>query len=240
MKSLLKDKKNEDISKLFDDISHQYDFLNHFLSFGVDKHWRKKLIKMIRREGSLSILDVATGTADLAIYSSLYIPGSHITGIDISEKMLEVGRQKIMHLNLKKQIELIAIPAEKLTFDDNSFDVAMVAFGVRNFECLECGLREMLRVIKPGNKFFILEFSKPKGPFGFVYRFYFKYILPTMGRIVSKNKDAYTYLHDSVLDFPQGDDFIKIMESCGSVSTSQKRLSGGIATIYIGQKQKNN
>lgn len=238
MKSLLKDKKNEDISKLFDEISHQYDFLNHFLSFGVDKLWRKKLIKLIRKEGVVNILDVATGTADLAIYSSLYISGSHITGVDISEKMLEVGRQKIIKLNLQRQIDLLAIPAEKLTFEDNSFDVAMVAFGVRNFECLESGLKEMLRVIKPGKKFFILEFSKPQGLFGFIYQFYFKYILPALGRMISRNKDAYTYLHDSVLDFPQGNDFLKIMETCGSTNNFRIRLSGGIATIYVGQKQK--
>jgi demethylmenaquinone methyltransferase / 2-methoxy-6-polyprenyl-1,4-benzoquinol methylase len=239
MKSFLKDKKNEDISRLFDDISHQYDFLNHFLSFGVDKHWRKKLIKMILLEGAIDILDVATGTADLAIYSSKYIPGSHITGIDISEKMLEIGRKKISHLNLEKQINLVYGPAEKLTFGDNSFDAAMVAFGVRNFENLIIGLEEILRVIKPGHKFFILEFSKPGGPFGLVFQFYFKFILPFLGRMVSRNKDAYNYLHDSVLDFPQGDDFLKIMETCGSNHNIQKRLSGGIATIYIGQKRKN-
>lgn len=240
MKSLLKEKKNEDIGKLFDDISHQYDFLNHFLSFGVDKHWRRKLIKMIRREGAVTILDVATGTADLAIYSSRYIAGSHITGIDISEKMLAVGREKILRMNLARHIDLVKGSAEKLTFKDNTFDVAMVAFGVRNFESLDSGLKEMLRVIKPGNKFFILEFSKPQGPFGFIYRFYFKYVLPALGRMVSRNKDAYTYLHDSVLDFPQGDDFLKIMTNCGSIHNAQKRLSGGIATIYIGQKQKIN
>ena len=238
MKSLLQDKKNEDISKLFDDISRQYDFLNHFLSFGVDKLWRRKLIKMIRREGAKNILDVATGTADLAIYSTRFIPNSHITGIDISEKMLEVGREKIARLDLAKQIDLMPSPAEKLTFGDDTFDSAMVAFGVRNFECLDCGLKEMLRVIKPGNKFFILEFSRPKGPFGIIFRFYFKNILPFFGRIVSRNKEAYTYLHDSVLDFPEGNDFLTIMKDCGSISNSQIRLSGGIATIYIGQKQK--
>jgi demethylmenaquinone methyltransferase / 2-methoxy-6-polyprenyl-1,4-benzoquinol methylase len=224
---------------LFDDISRQYDFLNHFLSFGVDKLWRKKMIKMILREGAIDILDVATGTADLAIYSSRYIPGSHITGIDISEKMLEVGREKILRLNLEKKINLVNSPAEKLPFGDNSFDAAMVAFGVRNFENLIKGLEEMLRVIKPGNKFYILEFSKPRGLFGMVFKFYFKFILPFLGRLVSRNKDAYAYLHDSVMDFPQGDDFLKIMETSGSIHNIQKRLSGGIATIYIGQKQKN-
>jgi demethylmenaquinone methyltransferase/2-methoxy-6-polyprenyl-1,4-benzoquinol methylase len=238
MRSQLQEKKNEDISKLFDEISHQYDFLNHFLSFGVDKLWRKKLIKLIRKEGAKEILDVATGTADLAIYSSRLIPDSYITGIDISEKMLAVGMEKILHLDLKKQIELLQLPAEKLSFEDNSFDAAMVAFGVRNFESLESGLKEMLRVIKPGKKFFILEFSKPGGPFGLVYRFYFKFILPFLGRMVSGNKVAYTYLHDSVMGFPEGASFLGIMEACGSINSYQIRLSGGIATIYIGQKQK--
>jgi demethylmenaquinone methyltransferase/2-methoxy-6-polyprenyl-1,4-benzoquinol methylase len=238
MESLLKDKKNEDISRLFDEISHQYDFLNHFLSFGVDQYWRKKLIKMIRSENALSILDVATGTADLAIYSSRLIPGAKITGIDISEKMLEIGRTKVLNKKLDKQIELLLMPAEKIILEDNTFDTSMVAFGVRNFESLSSGLKEMLRVVKPGKKFFILEFSKPKGLFSLLYLFYFKLILPLFGRLVSKHKNAYTYLRDSVLDFPEGNDFLKIMEDCGSINNSQKRLSGGITTIYIGQKKK--
>jgi demethylmenaquinone methyltransferase / 2-methoxy-6-polyprenyl-1,4-benzoquinol methylase len=238
MKSLLQDKKNEDISKLFDEISHQYDFLNHFLSFGVDKFWRKKLIRMIRSEGVLSVLDVATGTADLAIYSSQYIDDAKITGIDISEKMLEIGRNKVHLKHLDNKIELLLMPAEKISFKDNTFDTSMVAFGVRNFESLSGGLKEMLRVIKPGKKFFILEFSKPKGLFSLLYLFYFKLLLPLFGRMVSKHKNAYSYLRDSVLGFPEGNDFLKIMDECGSINNTQKRLSGGIATIYIGQKQK--
>lgn len=240
MNSLLKDKKNEDVSKLFDEISPQYDFLNHFLSAGIDKLWRKKLIKLIHKEGALTIIDVATGTADLAIYSSLNIPGSSITGIDISEKMLEIGRKKVNKLNKSGQIVLMKCPAEKIPFEDNSYDTAMVAFGVRNFENLEGGLKEMLRVIKPERKFFILEFSKPKGLFRFIYLFYFKLILPLFGRLVSKHKMAYSYLRDSVLDFPEGNDFINILDACGSTNNKQLRLSGGIATIYIGQKQKSN
>jgi demethylmenaquinone methyltransferase / 2-methoxy-6-polyprenyl-1,4-benzoquinol methylase len=238
MNSLLQEKKNEDISKMFDEISPQYDFLNHFLSFGIDKLWRKKLIKMLRKEGATKILDVATGTVDLAIYSSRFIPDSHITGIDISAKMLEVGRQKVNRLDLSKQIELMQMPAERMTFEDNTFDGAMVAFGVRNFESLEGGLNEMLRVLKPETRFFILEFSKPGGAFGQVFKFYFKFILPFIGRLVSRNKVAYAYLFDSVMDFPQGDKFLKIMEKCGSSQNVHKRLSGGIATIYIGQKKK--
>ena len=238
MESLLKDKKNEDISRLFDEISQQYDFLNHFLSFGIDKLWRKRLIKMIRAEGALSILDVATGTADLAIYSSKFINGADITGIDISEKMLEIGRAKVLYRHLEKQINLMRMPAEKMQLGDNTFDTAMVAFGVRNFEDLTGGLKEMLRVIKPGHQFFILEFSKPRGPFSLVYLFYFRLLLPLFGRLVSKHKEAYSYLRDSVLSFPEGDDFLKIMASAGSTTNIQKRLSGGIATIYIGRKEK--
>ena len=192
---------------------------------------------MIRDEQAVNILDVATGTADLAIYSASLIPGSHITGIDISEKMLDIGCDKVEHLKLEKQITLSLMPAEKITFADNTYDAAMVAFGVRNFENLSSGLQEMLRVIKPGKKIFILEFSKPQGLFRFVYLFYFKLILPLFGRMVSKNKIAYAYLRDSVLGFPEGDDFLKIMEQCGSKQNTQIRLSGGIATIYIGEKQ---
>ena len=238
MDPLLKEKKNEDIGKLFDDISPQYDFLNHFLSFGIDKLWRKKLINLIHKERAEVILDVATGTADLAIYSSKHIPEAKITGIDISEKMLEVGSKKVLYHNLSEQISLLQMPAEKISLADNAFDTAMVAFGVRNFEDLTMGLKEMLRVIKPGKKIFILEFSKPKGPFRLLYWFYFTLILPLFGRIISGNKKAYAYLRDSVLGFPEGNDFIKIMENSGSVNNSQIRLSGGIATIYIGQKQK--
>ncbi len=236
MENELKDKKNEDVSRLFDEISHKYDFLNHFLSFGIDRSWRKKMIKLIRKEQPLEILDVATGTADLAIYAALYINNSHIRGIDISKKMLEIGERKTGYLNLRKQIELIHIPAEKMTFGDSTFDAAMVAFGVRNFECLECGIGEMLRVIKPGKKVFILEFSKPRGLFKPLYMFYFKVLLPLFGRLISKNRSAYSYLRDSVIEFPDDKDFLKILEKCGCSNASQKRLSGGIATIYVGQK----
>ena len=236
MEHLLEQKKNEDVSKLFDEISPKYDFLNHFLSFGIDKIWRKKLIKLVRNEQPSRILDVATGTADLAIYAALYIENAHISGIDISKKMLEVGEHKIKHLNLQQRIELIQVPAEKITFPDNTFDAAMVAFGVRNFEYLEGGISEMLRIIKPGKRIFILEFSKPRGVMKPLYMFYFKVMLPLFGRIISRNKLAYSYLRDSVIEFPHDKAFLDIMQRCGCTNTYQRRLTGGIATIYVGQK----
>ncbi len=236
MEHLLEQKKNEDVSKLFDEISPKYDFLNHFLSFGIDKIWRKKLIKLVRNEQPSRILDVATGTADLAIYAARYIENTHISGIDISKKMLEVGEQKIKLLNLHPRIELIQVPAEKITFPDNTFDAAMVAFGVRNFEYLEGGISEMLRIIKPGKRIFILEFSKPRGVMKPLYMFYFKVMLPLFGRIISRNKLAYSYLRDSVIEFPHDKAFLDIMQRCGCTNTYQRRLTGGIATIYVGQK----
>ncbi len=238
MDPLLKDKKNEDIAKMFDDIAPGYDFLNHFLSFNIDKCWRKKLIKLMKQKEPVSILDVATGTADLAIMAADKIPGGHITGVDISEKMLEIGRLKIQKLNLEKKINLLAASAEKLPFSDNSFDTDMAAFGVRNFQDVKAGLKEMIRVIKPGKKIFILEFSKPRGFFKLIYSIYFRLYLPVAGRIISGNRSAYRYLHDSVAGFPEGQAFLDIMQRSGFCNCRQIRLSGGIATIYIGEKQK--
>ena len=239
MDSLLKNKKNEDIGKMFDDIAPRYDFLNHFLSFNIDKCWRYKLIKLVKKENPLEVLDVATGTADLSIMAAQKIPGSHFTGVDISEKMLEIGRKKISRYGLEKSIELRSGAAENLPFADNSFDNAMVAFGVRNFQDLNSGLKEMLRVIKPGKKIFILEFSQPRGFFKLVYHLYFKLYLPFAGWIISGNKTAYKYLHESVVGFPYGVSFLNIMEQSGFCNMQQRRLSGGISTIYIGEKQKN-
>lgn len=239
MDSLLKNKKNEDIGKMFDDIAPKYDFLNHFLSFNIDKCWRKKIIRLLMLENPQTVLDVATGTADLSIMAARKIPGSHFTGVDISEKMIERGRKKISRHKLEKNIELRSGAAENLPFPDNSFDNAMVAFGVRNFQDLNSGLKEMLRVIKPGKKIFILEFSQPRGFFKLVYHIYFKLYLPVAGWIISGNKAAYKYLHESVLGFPEGASFLNIMEQAGFCNLRQWRLSGGISTIYVGEKQKN-
>jgi len=239
MDSLLKNKRNEDIGKMFDDIAPKYDFLNHFLSFNIDKCWRKKIIRLVKDESPHTVLDVATGTADLSIMAARKIPGSHFTGVDISEKMLELGRKKICRHKLEKRIELRSGAAENLPFADNSFDNVMVAFGVRNFQDLNSGLKEMLRVIKPGKKIFILEFSQPRGFFKLVYHLYFKLYLPVAGWIISGNKAAYKYLHESVLGFPEGASFLNIMEQVGYCNLQQWRLSGGISTIYVGEKQKN-
>ena len=239
MDSLLKSKKNEDIGKMFDDIAPRYDFLNHFLSFNIDKRWRKKIIRLVKDENPHTVLDVATGTADLSIMAARKNPGSHFTGVDISEKMLEIGRKKISRYNLEKNIELRSGAAENLPFADNAFDNAIVAFGVRNFQHLSSGLKEMFRVVKPGKKIFILEFSQPRGFFKMIYNLYFKLYLPVAGRIISGNKAAYKYLHESVVEFPEGASFLNIMEQAGFCNLQQQRLSGGISTIYIGEKQKN-
>jgi len=238
MDSLLKNKKTDDIGKMFDDIAPGYDFLNHFLSFNIDKCWRAKLIRLLQKENPQDILDVATGTADLAIMAAKHLPAVQITGIDIAEKMLEKGRKKIKKIKAANNIRLINASAENIPFADNTFDTVMVAFGVRNFQHLSTGLQEMLRVAKPGKKIFILEFSKPTGFFKLLYTIYFRLYLPLAGRLISGNKSAYKYLRNSVAAFPEGASFMDIMKQNGFCHTGQQRLSGGIATIYTGEKEK--
>ena len=221
---------------MFDNIAHKYDFLNHFLSAGIDIGWRKKLVKMINQHQPQRTLDVATGTADLAIAlaKKTKMP---ITGIDISNGMLDIGRKKLKKLNLDQQIVLQQADSENLPFDDNVFDAVMVAFGVRNFETLDKGLAEMNRVLNPGGMLAVLEFSRPrKFPVKQVYNFYFRYILPLLGRMISKDKGAYTYLPESVGQFPDGQDFLDHLTSCGYHKNTERRLSFGIATIYTGFK----
>ena len=228
--------KKKQVAEMFDNISAKYDFLNHVLSFQVDKYWRRKTIKLLKKYPHEIILDVATGTADFAIAARKANP-QKVVGIDISEGMLEVGRVKIEKKKLSRMIELQVADSENLPFNDAAFDVAVAGFGVRNFESLEKGLAEVKRVLKKGGRFFILEFSKPEsGLFRFFYQFYFKRILPLIGRIVSKDKSAYTYLHDSVGAFPSGKEFEKIMEQTGYCNIESIPLTFGIATIYVGQK----
>lgn len=232
-----KEKEKNEIELMFDSIAWRYDFLNHFLSFGIDRIWRKKAIKIIGRTHKPSfILDVATGTGDLAI-ASLRLNPTKVTGIDISNKMLEAGQNKIDRKGLSERIELISGDSEKIGFDDNYFDVAMVAFGVRNFRNLLKGLCEMHRVIQPGGLIMILEFSKPVTfPFREVFNFYFLNILPFFGRLFSKNKRAYRYLPDSVMSFPDNEVFIKFLNKAGFRDVRQKKLTFGVATIYTGIK----
>lgn len=223
------------IRAMFNNIAGKYDFLNHFLSLGIDLYWRRRVIKILKAFQPEKIIDVATGTGDLAIQIAKIHP-KKIIGIDIAEEMLTIAKAKIHQKKLSNLIEVLHADSENLPFEDNVFDAATVAFGVRNFENLEKGISEMYRVIKPGGKIVILEFSMPtKFPVKQLYKFYFKFILPLLGRIVSKNKYAYTYLPESVSAFPQGNAFINILQKTGFDSTKHIKLTFGIASIYIGR-----
>lgn len=228
--------KKEQVALMFDNISAKYDLLNHLLSLGIDIQWRKKAIKLLRLTNPKKILDVATGTADFAI-QSLTLNPEKVTGIDISEGMLEVGREKIRKKKLGHIISLEKGDSENLRFKDNNFDAVIVAFGVRNFENLENGLSNMFRVLRKDGKVVILEFSKPTSfPFKQIYNFYFKSILPTIGKVVSKDNSAYTYLPKSVQAFPGGKNFLDILNKAGFNHTECIPLTFGICSIYTGIK----
>ena len=223
---------------MFDSIAPHYDFLNHLLSFGIDRSWRRKAIKEISviNPHPLKILDVATGTGDLAI-AALKLNPDHITGIDISGKMLEAGREKLTRRALQDRIDLVECDSEKIIFPDGVFDVAMVAFGVRNFTNPLTGISEMQRVLRKGGLIMVLEFSKPaRPPFKQLYNFYFLKILPVIGTLFSKSNYAYRYLPESVMQFPDNEKFITLMEKAGFYSVRQKKLTGGVASIYTGLK----
>jgi demethylmenaquinone methyltransferase/2-methoxy-6-polyprenyl-1,4-benzoquinol methylase len=228
--------KKEQVAKMFDNISHRYDFLNHFLSLGIDKGWRKKAIKLLEPLKPRTILDVATGTGDFAL-QALSLNPHKVIGIDISEGMLAVGRKKIAARQLSSQVELFSGDSENIPFKENNFDAVTVAFGVRNFENLERGLKEIYRVIKPGGMVVVLEFSRPRTfPFRQVYSFYFKFILPKIGRFISSDKAAYTYLPESVEAFPDGEDFLQCLKAVGFKNTKCRALTFGISSIYSGSK----
>ena len=237
MNDLHGSEKKKAIESMFDSIAWRYDFLNHFLSFGVDRLWRRRAIRLISKTHKPEfILDVATGTGDLAI-TALKLGPAKITGIDISERMLEIGREKIVKKGLSRRIELLKGDSEKIVFNNDSFDVAMVAFGVRNFADPLSGLKEMQRVIKPGGMIMVLEFSRPSHfPFRQIYSFYFINILPFFGRFFSKDINAYRYLPESVMRFPDNEEFLGLLAMAGFIDSKQKKLSGGIASIYSGIK----
>ena len=229
-------KKNQ-VARMFDGIAHRYDFLNHFFSLGIDVLWRKACIRMLKKEHPQTLLDVATGTADFAIEAVRMGLDVHVSGVDISAGMLEVGREKVAARGWHDRIELIQGDSVSLPFDDHTFDAYTVAFGVRNFEDLQGGLRDMLRVLKPGAMGLVLEFSKPKHfPIKQVFGLYFKYIMPTVGKWVSKDPSAYTYLPESVQAFPEGEGFLEELRRAGYEDVQAKSLTGGIATIYTGRK----
>ena len=229
--------KKEQVAEMFDNIAPKYDFLNHFLSFGIDKVWRRKAIRLLMKYAPSTILDVATGTGDFAV-ESLKTGAQKITGIDISEEMLAVGRKKIEVLGVRHRIILQKGDSEALSFADNSFDAVTVAFGVRNFENLSKGLDELFRVLKPGGIVCILEFSKPLHfPVKQFYSIYSFYILPFFGRLFSKDKSAYRYLPESVEEFLDGEAFLDVLIKSGFCQTIQYRQTFGVATIYTGIKE---
>jgi demethylmenaquinone methyltransferase / 2-methoxy-6-polyprenyl-1,4-benzoquinol methylase len=229
--------KKDQVAEMFNDISGKYDFMNRFLSAGTDVGWRKKAIAELKSLHPQNMLDVATGTGDMAILTYDILKPSRITGIDISTGMLEVGRKKIADKGLGGHIELLTGDSETIIFGDNTFDAITVAFGVRNFQNLEKGLKEMLRVLKPGGKLVILEFSRPKNIFfKGIYNLYMNVIAPSFGKMFAKNKKAYRYLNDSVQAFPERQQFTNILKSAGYRDTYYKTLSLGICSIYCGSK----
>lgn len=228
--------KKEEVADMFNNISAKYDFLNHFLSLGIDKLWRKKAVKMLEAIKPQKVLDIATGTGDFALESLRLNPDS-IIGLDISEGMLEVGRQKMKKKKVDHIITLTLGDSEAIPFEDNSFDALTVGFGVRNFENLERGLSEMLRVLKPSGKAIILEFSKPKKfPIKQLFAFYSNRLIPLIGNTISNDQKAYSYLPESVAAFPEGEAFVNILSKLGYRNIMATPVSGGIATIYSGVK----
>jgi demethylmenaquinone methyltransferase / 2-methoxy-6-polyprenyl-1,4-benzoquinol methylase len=229
--------KKEQVAEMFDKIAFRYDFLNHFLSAGIDRIWRKKAIRELFELKPKTVLDVATGTADMPVMLVKLLSPDKVIGIDISEGMLELGRQKIAKLGLKEKINLQAGDAENIFFSNASFFAVTVAFGVRNFQNLEKGLSEMYRILKPAGKLVILEFSKPtKGYLFPFYKIYLRVIATRIGKMVSGSLNAYKYLNDSVNAFPEGKAFTAILDKTGFKETYFKKLSFGICTIYCGTK----
>jgi demethylmenaquinone methyltransferase/2-methoxy-6-polyprenyl-1,4-benzoquinol methylase len=226
--------KKEQVQQMFDNIAHKYDFLNRFLSLGIDVGWRKKAIKMLAEHEPKKILDVATGTADFAL-ATLPLQPEEVIGVDISVGMLDVGRKKITDQGITN-VKLEYGDSEQLRFEDNQFDAVIVAFGVRNFENLDQGLAEINRVLRPGGVAMILEFSKPTGLFGLIFSIYNKTLLPLWGKLFSGDSAAYTYLPESVAAFPEGDEFKQIMRSLSYRKVNDRRLTFGVCSIYTGIK----
>jgi len=229
--------KKEQVATMFNDIAKRYDFLNRLLSEGIDKSWRKKAIAELKEIQPKKILDVATGTADVALMTYKLLKPEKIIGIDISDGMIALGKEKITKQGLTNFIELQNGDSEKINYTNNFFDAVTVAFGVRNFQNLEKGLGEMLRVLKPGGKLVILEFSKPCNTiFKSFYNFYMKIVAPKAGSMFAKNKDAYKYLNDSVQAFPEREHLTEIMKNTGYKNVYFKQLTLGICCVYCGSK----
>lgn len=228
--------KKEQVTKMFDTISKNYDGLNRVISFGIDIKWRKRVVSIVSQNKPSKILDIATGTGDLAINMAT-TGAKEIIGLDISPGMLEVGKKKIEDKKLGNIIKMVVGDSENLPFDDNTFDAITVAFGVRNFEDLQKGLKEIYRVLKPGGTFVVLETSVPtRTPFKQGYTFYTKYILPAIGKLFSKDRSAYAYLSESAAAFPHGEQFNNILDKIGFIGIENKPQTFGVASIYIATK----
>lgn len=227
--------KKDQVRDMFNNISHRYDFLNRVLSFGIDIYWRRRAIRELKRDHPKQILDMATGTGDFAI-ACLAANPDRVVGVDLSPGMLSYGHKKMEAKGLTDKIQLLEGDAEKILFPDATFDAITVAFGVRNFENLLQGLQEMNRVLKPGGKLIVLEFSQPKPWFAAFYNLYFKHILPRIGKIFSKDFAAYNYLYESVQAFPSGDAFLQVMDQASFKERKQIPLTFGVCSIYIGKK----
>ena len=227
--------KKKEVALMFDAVAPRYDLLNRLLSGGIDRSWRKAAVKMLAPHKPRRILDLATGTADLAI-EAIKLNPEKIVGVDIAEEMLKFGREKLRNMNLDDRITLQRGDAEKLPFSDSQFDAAMVSFGVRNFENLQKGLKEIRRVLKPGGVLVVLEFSRPRAfPIKQLYGIYSRFIMPTIGKLFSKSSNgAYKYLPDSIAVFPDGEDFLTELEDAGYESGEAKRLTFGVASLYKG------
>jgi len=229
--------KKEQVADMFNNISKTYDFLNHFLSLGIDIIWRKKAINELKKDNPQQILDVATGTGDFAFEALKILNPEKIVGVDISQGMLDIAQQKITKRNLGDKFSIKLGDSEKLPFEADEFDAVTVAYGVRNFENLEVGLADIHRVLKSGGKAVILEFSKPKAfPIKQLYNFYFSYVTPGIGKLFSKDARAYSYLPESVAAFPDGEKFVGLMQKAGFKNTKHRPLTFGICSIYTGVK----
>lgn len=228
--------KKEQVTSMFDAISGEYDGLNRVISFGIDVKWRKRVVRILKQKSPENILDIATGTGDLAI-NLVETGASKIVGLDISKGMLEVGKTKVVKKQLEGKVEMVVGDSENLQFEDGTFDAVTVAFGVRNFENLDKGLSEIYRVLKPNGTLVVLETSVPtKTPFKQGYKFYSKYILPVIGKIFSKDRSAYQYLSDSASVFPHGREFNNILGKIGFIGMENKPQTFGVASIYIASK----
>ena len=230
--------KKEQVNEMFDSIAPKYDFLNHFLSLGIDNIWRKKALRLLKNEDVNALLDIACGTGDFS-FEALKQGIPNVTGADLSKQMLSIAEKKAKEKGVADRVSFHHADAENMPFQSDAFDAVTVAFGVRNFEDLEKGLLEIKRVLKDGGKFIVLEFSKPKGfHFKQLFAFYFRFILPTLGRIISKDNRAYSYLPESVEAFPEGEKFIGILNKLEFKKTGHIKLTFGVASIYYGYKQE--